>query len=117
MANEIVGIGIILAVPLIPIVCGQMLKDKKMAILLGVMPTVGVFLAVLSLMWGTPVFNVWMRKALPFYLVLIGIAAAEGWFSSQSRTQRGKKKRIQYLSIAGILYAVWIVFFLAAGVS
>jgi hypothetical protein len=97
---------LIFILPLFPLIYGYITRDKVGAVLMGVMPFLGLFSVILL---GESDFSIssvrWLTRAISFWLVLIIIAGLEGYFAS--------KRKISSLFVAIGLYILWILWFLS----
>ncbi len=97
---------LIFILPMLPIIYGYITRDKVGAVLMGVMPFLGLFSVILFGELDSSISAMrWLTRAIPFWLVLIIIAGLEGYFAS--------KRKMSALFVAIGLYILWILWFLS----
>jgi len=97
---------LIFILPLFPLIYGYITGDKVGAILMGVLPFLGLFSVLLFGELDSSLSAMsWLTRAIPFWLVLIIIAGLEGYFAS--------KRKMSALFVAIGLYILWVLCFLS----
>jgi hypothetical protein len=93
---------LIFILPMLPLIFGFITRDKIGAVLMGIMPFLGLFSVILLGESNSSISGMrWLTRAIPFWLVLIAIAGLEGYFAST--------RKMSSIFVAICLYILWIL--------